>query len=90
MPKAEPERKRSSEIVRSKPGPKISFGPGEFQALRQHLGLTQVQMGKPVGVSSLSIYKWEGGKVTPRVSQLEKIMAVRKMGKREALARIQL
>jgi hypothetical protein len=46
-------------------------------------------MGKLVGASSLSIYKRESGQVTPRAAQLEKIMAVRKIGKREAKARIQ-
>ncbi|WP_157084977.1 hypothetical protein [Hydrogenophaga palleronii] len=46
-------------------------------------------MSKLMGASSLSIYKWESGKVIQRVAQLEKILAIRKIGKREALARIQ-
>jgi DNA-binding XRE family transcriptional regulator len=75
--------------IRVKPGRKVIFGAAEFLALRQQLGFTQAQMGKLVGASSLSIYKWESGKVTPRAAQLEKILAVRKIGKREALARVQ-
>lgn len=75
--------------IRVKPGRKVIFGAAEFLALRQQLGFTQAQMGKLVGASSLSIYKWESGKVTPRATQLWKIMAVRKIGKREALARVQ-
>lgn len=88
-PQAAPARKAPTEIPRGKPGRKVIFGSAEFLALRQHLGFTQAQMGKLVGASSLSIYKWESGQVTPRAAQLEKILAVRKIGKREALARIQ-
>lgn len=90
-PQAEPARKPPSrnEAPRAKPGRKVVFGAAEFLALRQHLGFTQAQMGKLVGASSLSIYKWESGQVTPRAAQLEKILAIRKIGKREALARIQ-
>ena len=90
-PKVEPVRKFLSpiEVPRGKPGRKVVFGAAEFLTLRQHLGFTQAQMGKLVGASSLSIYKWESGQVIPRVAQLEKIIAVRKIGKREALARVQ-
>ena len=84
-PQAEPARK----APRGKPGRKVIFGAAEFLALRQHLGFTQAQMGKLVGTSSVSIYKWENGQVTPRAAQLQKILAIRKIGKREALARIQ-
>ncbi len=89
-PRAESEEgAKTMEASRSKPGRKVVFGATQFLALRQHLGLTQAQMGKLVGASSLSIYKWESGQVTPRAAQLEKILAVRKIGKREANARIQ-
>jgi DNA-binding transcriptional regulator YiaG len=73
---------------RSKPGRKVSFGPADLLALRQKLGFTQAQMGTLVGVSSLSIYKWESGQVTPRSAQLEKLLAIREIGKRAAMARL--
>lgn len=88
-PRAEPARKALAEAPRAKPGRKVIFGAAEFLALRQHLGFTQAQMAKLVGASPLSIYKWESGQVTPRAAQLEKILAVRKIGVREAKARIQ-
>jgi DNA-binding transcriptional regulator YiaG len=72
----------------AKPGPKVAFGPIDLLALRQKLGFTQAQMGELIGASSLSIYKWESGQVVPRAAQLEKILAVRKIGKREAMARL--
>lgn len=76
-------------LARSKPGRKVTLGPAEFSALRQRLGFTQAQMAQLVGASALSIYKWESGQVTPRAAQIEKIMSVRKIGKREAVARLQ-
>lgn len=88
-PKAEPAVKGTSELPRDKPGRKVTFGAAEFLALRQQLGFTQAQMSKLVGASSLSIYKWESGQVTPRAAQLEKILAVRKIGKRKAQALVQ-
>ena len=84
-----PASKAPVDKPRGKPGRKIVFGAAELLALRQQLGFTQAQMGKLVGSSTLSIYKWESGKVTPRAAQLTKILAVRKIGKREALARVQ-
>ena len=89
-PRTEPARKASAEAApRGKPGRKVIFGANEFLALRQRLGFTQAQMAQLIGASALSIYKWESGQVTPRIAQLEKILAVRKIGMREAKARIQ-
>jgi DNA-binding XRE family transcriptional regulator len=81
--------KPGTTLTRVKPGRKVTFGAAEFSALRQRLGFTQAQMAQLVGASALSIYKWESGQVTPRAAQLEKIMSVRKIGKREAVARLQ-
>ncbi len=51
---------------------------------RKRLGLAADQAAFLIGVSALSVYKWEGGKVRPRQSQLPAIAAFRRMGKREA------
>jgi DNA-binding transcriptional regulator YiaG len=56
---------------------------------RQKLGLSAKDYGLLVGVSALSIYKWEDGKVQPRGSALVKIAAVRQLGKREAARRLE-
>ena len=55
---------------------------------RARLGLSAKDYGKLLGVSALTIYHWETGKSRPRRSQLPKIVAVRGLGKREALARL--
>jgi DNA-binding XRE family transcriptional regulator len=50
------------------------------------MGLTQAQWAKIVGVSSLSIYKWEKGGVQPREKQLAAISEAMSLSKRRALA----
>ena len=57
---------------------------------RKKLGLAAKDYGKLLGVSSLTIYNWEAGKSKPRRSQLPRIVAVRGIGKREALKRLGL
>lgn len=44
--------------------------------------------GEVLGVSALSVYNWEGGKSTPRRESLAAIVALRWVGKREALAQL--
>jgi len=46
-------------------------------------------MAKLLGVSTLSVYNWEGGKATPRRERLAAIVALRWIGKREAQARLE-
>lgn len=69
-------------------GPRGGFRAEALAAERARLGFTQAQMARLVGVSPLSIYKWESGKVKPRAAQLALIAGVRGMGKREARARL--
>lgn len=67
----------------------LRFRAAGFAAHRQRLGLSAAEMGLLVGASMQSVYGWERGKVRPRAEQLEAIAAVRRMGKREALARLE-
>lgn len=67
---------------------KLRFRVGGFATLRKKLGLSAEAMGKLIGVSGQSVYKWEAGKASPRASQLKAIAAIRKLGKREAMARL--
>lgn len=64
------------------------FNANAFAAKRAKLGLSQSDMAKLVEASSLSVSKWESGKVQPRAAQLARILAVQKIGKREAAARL--
>lgn len=67
---------------------KLRFQAKGLATLRMRLGLSAYDLGRLVGVSGQSIYHWEAGKTAPRASQLPAIAAVRKLGKREALARL--
>lgn len=68
----------------SKPTRKRGFGPDQFAALRSKLGISRADMAKLLKASELSVARWETGKATPRAAQLERIAAIRGMGKREA------
>jgi len=62
------------------------FSPRGLPYQRKRLGLSAEALGKPVGVSGLSIYPWEGGKARPRAKHLPAIAALKTLGKKEAAA----
>lgn len=66
----------------------IRFSAQRLKNQRSKLGLSAKDYGRLVGVSGLTIYKWEGGNTRPRAGQLPAIAAVRKLGSREAYARL--
>jgi DNA-binding transcriptional regulator YiaG len=83
-PKAAESKAASAEQASAKP-------PGEFQPevlrqMRTALGITQTQLATLLGVSSLSVYKWETRGVTPRAAQRARIDEVRRLGPSKALA----
>ncbi|MEW6025615.1 MAG: helix-turn-helix transcriptional regulator [Pseudomonadota bacterium] len=67
---------------------KLRFKPQGVRAQRTRLGLSAAELGALVGVSAQTIYNWETGSTRPRAEQLAALAAVRKMGKREARARL--
>ncbi|MGZ5180351.1 MAG: helix-turn-helix domain-containing protein [Ramlibacter sp.] len=68
--------------------PALRFSAKGLAAQRKRLGLSAAAVAKLLGVSALSVYKWESGKTRPRARQLEAIASLRKLGKREAMARL--
>jgi DNA-binding transcriptional regulator YiaG len=66
----------------------VRFSARSVKAQRQRLGLSASTYGKLVGVSGLTIYAWEQGKSHPRKAQLTALIAVRGIGKREALRKL--
>jgi DNA-binding transcriptional regulator YiaG len=75
--------------VEEEEGAKLRFRAEGFAAHRKRLGLSAEAMGALVGASGQSVYKWESGKVKPRAAQLTAIAAIRKLGKREAQAKLE-
>jgi DNA-binding transcriptional regulator YiaG len=70
------------------PDENARFSARSVKAQRKRLGLSALEYGKLVGVSGLTIYSWESGKSRPRKAQLAGFMAVRGIGKREAMAKL--
>lgn len=69
-------------------GPKRRFSATRLAAHRSKLDLSAASYGKLVGVSGQTIYHWEQGKARPRAAQLEKLAAVRELGKSEVAERL--
>lgn len=67
----------------------LRFSPTRLSSQRRKLGLSAANFAKLIGVSGLSVYKWENGQARPRRAQLEAIASVRGIGKREALSRLE-
>ncbi|WP_093381137.1 helix-turn-helix transcriptional regulator [Variovorax sp. OV329] len=58
---------------------------GNQQAHRTKLGLSAAAYGKLVGMSGATVYLWEQGKSRPNEEQLQRLAAVRTLGRRAAL-----
>lgn len=69
--------------------PKTRFSPAWLAKHREKLELSAADYGRLVGVSALSIYKWEKGETNPRAKQREALAAVRGLGKREAVRQLE-
>ena len=68
---------------------KARFRAVGVKAHRAKLGLSAAEYAKLVGVSALTIYHWEGGKARPRNKETAaRWLAIRGLGKREALERL--
>lgn len=66
----------------------VRFSARSVKAQRSRLGLSAADYGKLIGVSGLTVYNWEHGVSRPRKAQLAALVAVRGIGKREALLKL--
>jgi DNA-binding transcriptional regulator YiaG len=87
LSKAQPAQAASAaaEAAPQRGGRRASFNAERFKAQRERLGLTQKDMATYLGTSTLSVWKWESGQVTPRARYLPAILGLRTQGKREVL-----
>lgn len=69
-------------------GSRTRFSAKGLKTLRAKLGLSAHDFGRLAGASGQSIYNWERGKA-PRPTQIEKIAALRGLGKKEAQSRLE-
>jgi DNA-binding transcriptional regulator YiaG len=65
------------------------FSPKWMQAHREKLGLSAADYAALIGVSGQTVYNWEKGITRPQAQQLKAWSLVRKLGKREALRRLE-
>ena len=85
------ERKRVAEPSSSKGDVEnVRFSSRSVKSQRGRLDLSARDYGLLVGVSGITIYNWEQDKSRPRQAQLAALAAVRGIGKREALAKLEL
>jgi DNA-binding transcriptional regulator YiaG len=81
-------RKRATQ-AESPESDKARFSAKGLKSNRARLELSAADYGRLAGVSGQSIYAWETGKTVPRQAQVGALAALRGMGKREALARLE-
>ena len=67
----------------------VRFTAKGLRSQRQRLGLSAANYGKLIGVTGQTIYSWEQETSRPRGQQFAPIAALRHIGKREALARLE-
>jgi DNA-binding transcriptional regulator YiaG len=65
------------------------FSARSVRAQRRRTGFSAADYAKLVGVSPLTIYNWEHNKSRPRKGQFAALVALRGLGKREAIARLE-
>ena len=84
------ERKRSAKRAPVAAVEGRRFSARGLATHREKLGLSAADYGTLVGVTGQTIYRWEQGRSKPRPAQLAAVVAVRGLGKREALQRLEM
>lgn len=69
---------------------KARLSPRLFLAQRKRLGLSREAFAMLLGVSAGSVFSWETGRSKPRNLAKAALVAIRKLGRREAQARLRL
>lgn len=64
------------------------FSARSVRAQRRRTGLSAADYAKLIGVSPLTVYNWEHNKSRPRQGQFNSLVALRGLGKREAMAKL--
>ncbi len=84
------DRARTRDVPADAASAGTRFSSRGLASHRERLGLSAADYGRLVGVSGQTIYNWERGDSRPRAAQLAAVVAVRGLGKRDALRRLEL
>ena len=68
----------------------VRFSARSVKAQRRRVEVVGRRLRQVVGVSGLTIYNWEHGKARPRQKQLTRLVAVRGLGRREAVKKLEM
>jgi DNA-binding transcriptional regulator YiaG len=60
------------------------ISPRLIRSLRNRLGLSQRDLARLAGVTPLAVYQWESGVFKPKKEKKSVLVALRKLGRREA------
>jgi len=60
------------------------LSPRLIRSLRKRLGLSQRNLARLAGVTPLAVYQWESGVFKPKKEKKGVLVALRKLGRREA------
>jgi len=69
--------------VASNETPTVRMSPTLIRSLRNRLGISQADLAKLVGVSTVAVGNWESGKSKPRPESKARVAALRGLGRRE-------
>jgi DNA-binding transcriptional regulator YiaG len=78
----------SPQIAEADPA-KVRFTAKGVISQRRRLGTSAADYGKLIGVTGHTIYKWEHATSRPRRAQLSALASIRRLGKTEAIARLE-
>ena len=73
----------ATETVAGQQAATIRMTPRLIRALRKRLGISQAELAKLVGVSTVAVGQWESGRSRPRAESKARIAALRSIGRRE-------
>ncbi len=84
------ESRRADQQPVPQPVDGLRFRADGLKSHRAKLLLSAQEYGRLVGVTGQTVYDWESGQSRPRQQQVVKLAAVRGIGKREAMKRLEL
>jgi DNA-binding transcriptional regulator YiaG len=73
-----------AETASGQPAPTARLSPRLIRTLRRRLNLSQAELARLVGVSTVAVGLWESGSSRPKPQTRARIVALRSLGRREA------
>jgi len=73
----------AAETVAGAQAAAVRVSPRLIRALRNRLGISQADLARLVGVSTVAVGQWESGRSRPRSASKARIAALRSVGRRE-------